>query len=74
MEAPACCECVKCTRSLPIESFHWQVSIVQGERLRTRDKTCKACRASQKRQRDRTRQPVVADSVIVRFLSLPVPR
>lgn len=72
MDETACC--VRCTKSMPVGSFHWQVSVVQGERVRTRDRTCKSCRAYQKRQRDRTRPEPESDGLAARFLRLPVHR
>lgn len=36
-------------------SFHWQWTQVNRRRARIRDRTCKLCRAAQKRERDRTR-------------------
>lgn len=74
MEAPACC-CVKCKEPKQPDDYYWQSTLVQGEPVRSRDRTCKRCRAWEKRQRDRTRPTIVAaDCVIARFLRLPAPR
>jgi len=66
--------CVRCTQHYPATMFHWQVGEVEGRRVKKRDKTCKPCRAWQKRERDRTRPALASDSLIDRFLRLPVPR
>lgn len=74
-ESLRCCVC--CRKWRPPADFYWQITVVQGQRARSRDRTCKACRHEQKRQkrlRDRARLRITADDVIARFLRLPVPR
>lgn len=67
-------ECIRCEAEKPADAFHWQVSGRSDARRRKRDRTCKCCRAEQKRERDRTTPVGRADPVIARFLSLPVYR
>jgi hypothetical protein len=47
--------CNVCHVEQPEDRFHFQLSRKNGERVRYRDRTCKMCRANQKRARDRTR-------------------
>lgn len=68
------CKCLRCQHRKPSDAFHWQLTRIAGKRVRVRDKTCKVCRAEQKRARDRTPVALGADPVIARFLSLPVAR
>lgn len=72
MEEPI--ECVVCDIEKPAEEFHWQVSGRGDTRKRKRDRTCKCCRAEQKRERDRTPPTRGADPVIAHFLALPAIR
>lgn len=60
--------CIRCHTPKPETEYFWQ----KGRHdTRVRDKTCKACRAEQKRERDRTAPTSGADPIIARFLALP---